>query len=123
LVALREVRRAVSTYEQAIELCHASGDEHQEQEMQGHLGTAYGVLGNWDAAIVAYERALALARQARDRPSEGIWLLDLALALDEQGDRPGAVQRMQAAEAVLSQAGHSAAIKAREWLAQWEADG
>jgi hypothetical protein len=80
-------------------------------------------LGEWDAAIDAYDRALGLARQARDRPGEGIWLLDLALALDEKGQRADAIQRMQAAEGVLSQAGHPAAAQAREWLERWETGG
>jgi tetratricopeptide (TPR) repeat protein len=118
---MREHKRAIAAYEQALALCQASGDPQQEQDLLGNLGTVYSSTGQWETATGYYERALALARQARDRPGEGVWLLDMALVLDEQGQRAEAVQRMQAAEGVLSQAGHSAAAKAREWLERWEA--
>jgi hypothetical protein len=65
---------------------------------------------------------LSLARSIEDKRGEGIWLLNLGLALDEQGRRDTAIAQVQAAEQVLREVGHPAAGQAGEWLARWQAD-
>jgi hypothetical protein len=62
---------------------------------------------------------LAVAREAGDRRGEGIWLLNLGLALDEQGDRAGAITQVTAARDALEAARSPEAAQAMETLERW----
>jgi len=85
----------------------------------GNLGNAYSVRRQWDQASAAYKEAIRVACEAGDRRGEGIWLLNLGLALFEQGDREEAVAQVTAARSALEAAGSPEAAQAMETLEEW----
>ena len=76
--------------------------------------------GQSDAALHAYESALQIARDLADHGSEGIWLLNKCLILDQKGNRAEALSCAKAARDALQQAGSPECASVDALLEQWQ---
>jgi hypothetical protein len=71
-------------------------------------------------AIQAYEGALDIARELQDWGGVGIWLLNMSLALDELGDRAGALERAHDALEVLEETESPDVEAVRALVQDWQ---
>jgi tetratricopeptide (TPR) repeat protein len=115
-----EPRQAIRAYRQALEIARQVGDLREQANLWGNLGNAYRTRGQADAAIHAYESALQIARELSDQSSEGIWLLNKSLVLDQQGNRAEALSCAQAARDALHQAGSPECASVDALLERWQ---
>ncbi len=88
---LGEARKAVTFYEQDLDIARELGDRHGEGAALGNLGSAYLQLGEVRQAISFYEQHLEIARELGDRREEGTALGRLGLAYADLGDAQRAV--------------------------------
>jgi tetratricopeptide (TPR) repeat protein len=77
---LGQVQRAITYYEQALEIARQIGDRRGDGAHLGNLGIAYSRLGQVQRAITCYEQALEIARQIGDRRGAGNHLGNLGNA-------------------------------------------
>jgi CHAT domain-containing protein len=68
----------------AQELAAAQGDRAKQVEVMRRAGEAHQYLGDFSAAIALYQKALPLARQAKDRRGEADVLSNLTTAYNKQ---------------------------------------
>jgi tetratricopeptide (TPR) repeat protein len=66
-----------------------------------------------------FEKDLARARENRDRPSEGIALLNMGIVLHERGDRKQAVEYAEAALVIHEELQSPHIAKLRELIETW----
>ena len=119
-MAMGEPRRAIRAYRQAIEIARQVGDLRGQANLWGNLGNACRMRGQSDAALHAYESALQIARDLADHGSEGIWLLNKCLILDQKGNRAEALSCAKAARDALQQAGSPECASVDALLEQWQ---
>jgi CHAT domain-containing protein/tetratricopeptide (TPR) repeat protein len=83
-----------STLEQALQVWRTAGDRARESHCQGILGLVITETGDPRGAVATIEQALVLRRSVAPLPAAEAFLLnDLAVALGNLGDWPGAVER------------------------------
>lgn len=68
------------------------GDKRLQQNSAGNLGSAFWSLGEVQQAISCYEKALALAREEKDRWGEGTWLGNLGSCYSDLGETGRAIE-------------------------------
>ena len=86
----------------------------------GGLGNAYADLGEVWRAIEYYETALEVAREIGHRCNEGIWLDNLGLLAEEQGDLARARKLWEQALRIFEDIEDPYAERVRDWLAALE---
>ncbi|MGH3177360.1 MAG: ATP-binding protein, partial [Streptosporangiaceae bacterium] len=97
-------REAAAQFERALR-CAADADPGVAAGLHDGLGYQLMVVGRFQGAVEAGERALALWRQAGDRLRQGGTLRNLSFALQPLGRGPEAVAAAEAAVAVLEPLG------------------
>jgi tetratricopeptide (TPR) repeat protein len=75
--SLGEIERAISFYEQDLEMARIIGDQRGEGNSLGNMGLAYAALGEVEQAIGFYEQGLEIVRAIGDRRGEGAALGNL----------------------------------------------
>lgn len=71
----------------------------------GNLGSAYYQMGQVKRATSFYEKALQLAREQKDRWSEGVWLGNLGINISELGDKERGTRYLDEALAIRIEVG------------------
>lgn len=82
---LADPNQGIATYHQAIDILRRFDEPSALLSSLGGIGWAEDKLGRPDRAIEWLERAVDLARQIEDQPSEGEMALQLALACGKTG--------------------------------------
>ncbi len=85
----------------ALDLYAGIGDSAGEGDTLHVLGQAQRKLANYSTAILMHERAIALARNDRDRIRQGCSLIDLADVYERRKDWPRAVKLYKEALRIL----------------------
>ena len=88
----------------------------------GNLGNVYRNLGEVRKAIEFYEQPLTIAREIGDRRGEGIALWNMALALEELGDRAQAIACAEASLKIREEIEDPFAPQVRAKLAAWRGE-
>jgi tetratricopeptide (TPR) repeat protein len=80
-------------------------DSRLKENSAGNLGTAYRNIGQARTAIIWSEKALAIAREEKNRGDEGVWLGNLGLAYSDLGDTRRAITFYEQALAIAREIG------------------
>ena len=98
--------RALEVHQQALAVARALGAPGSvEATLLSNIATDYDNLGLRDEALVSYQQALALVREAGLRRNEGIVLNNIAVVYREQGRYDEARAHSQQALAIARQVG------------------
>jgi tetratricopeptide (TPR) repeat protein len=89
--ALGDINKAISYYEQDLEIAREIGDRQGEGSALGNLGLAYRALGDTNKAISYQEQYLQIAREIGYRRGEGNALGSLGLVYHVLGDTNKAI--------------------------------
>ena len=84
------------------------------------MGLVYLDLGDAHKAIEYHMQALNIAREISDRRGEGFECWNLALALDQLGQRTEAIARAKEASGIFESIEDPDAEKVRRKLAEWQ---
>jgi len=103
---LRETRKAIECYEQALVIARNIGERGSEEKALGYLGNAHVVLGDIRKAIDYYELALTIARKIGDRRNEAMICWNLGLVYEKTGDLQRAADLMQICVDFKREIGH-----------------
>ena len=112
-----DLEKAISYYEQALEVTKRTGDRRSEGNWLGKIGNTYHSLGNFTKAIKYLENALEVSKQIGDKQSEGVCCGNLGSAYSGLGDYGRAIKYYKRAFDIAKQIGDK-----REgfWLEQIE---
>jgi tetratricopeptide (TPR) repeat protein len=100
-----QVQRAISRYEQALEMSREIGDRSGEGRRLDELGTCYSALGQASRAIEYHEQALEIAREIGNRHGEGTALGNLGLCYSDLGHTSRAIEYHEQALAIRREIG------------------
>lgn len=115
---------AIGHYGEAVALCRQHAGASVLAHTVRHLGDVHRRGGDLTVAAACYEEALAIYRAAAPPPALDLanTLRPFALLAQLQGDRPAAIERWRAAEALYDSAGIAAGVdECREALAALDA--
>jgi len=133
-----QLRAALNSWEQALQIYRAIKNRHGEGWALGNLGAAYHFLGNYAKAIDYGQQQLVIAREIKDREGEVAALNNLGLVYRSLGNDAKAIeygqQSLAIAREIKDRNGESAALgslglayysllgdyaKAIEYMQQW----
>jgi len=118
--ALGERSRAIELYEEVLNSFKIIGDLRGVSSTLNSLGRAYQQAEKIDPAIEFYKEAAKIARDTSDQSAEAEAFFNLALALDQLGDREEAVSQGKLALKLYEELKHHRASLVREQLAEWD---
>jgi len=126
--SLGQYERAITLYQQSLDIAKEIGDIQGESASLNNLGNAYDSLGQYERAIAFFEQSLAMARQIEDIQGESASLNNLGLAYESLGQYERAIaffqQSLDIAKEIGDIQGESASLnnlgKAYDSLGQYE---
>jgi tetratricopeptide (TPR) repeat protein len=118
-VALGERSRAIELLEQVLNSFRIIGDLRGVSNTLNSLGRAYQQAGSVGSALEFYQEAVKIARDTCDQSAEAGALFDMALALDQLGDRDEAISQANLALRLYEKLEHHRVRLVREQLTEW----
>jgi eukaryotic-like serine/threonine-protein kinase len=92
---LGDYRRASREYNEALNLYQKIGDQYGVTSSYGNLGWVDSLQGDLPNAVTNIERAITRLRRTNSNGELDLWLEQLAEALLDKGDLPGATKRLE----------------------------
>src|SRR5262249_20525658 len=99
--SLGETRKALETYNEALQLSRVAGERREEARVLNGIGEIYRSLGETQKALENYNGALPLRRAFGDRNGEATTLLGIARVEQTRGDLTQAHQTIEQAVGIV----------------------
>jgi tetratricopeptide (TPR) repeat protein len=91
-IRLGRYAKAISFYEQALEIYREVGDASGQGKIMGSMGDVAFRMDDYDKAISCYERSLEVYRQIGDIPGQGKVLGSMGIACADRGEETRAIR-------------------------------
>jgi tetratricopeptide (TPR) repeat protein len=92
---LGDYPRALREYTEGLNLYQKIGDQSGVSATYGNLGWVNSLQGNLTDAVTNFEHAITLLRRSNSKGEMDLWLQNLADALLDKGDLPGATKKLE----------------------------